>query len=61
MPTLAESPELVGFFSYSRDDDEDFDRTLSSLRQAIGKELRAELGRTKQDFRLWQDQDAIAP
>jgi TIR domain len=61
MPSLADLPEVIGFFSYSRDDDEDFDRTLSSLRLTIGKELRAQLGRTKQDFRLWQDQDAIAP
>jgi hypothetical protein len=61
MPSLAELPEITGFFSYSRDDDDDFERPLSSLREAINKELRAQLGRTKQDFRLWQDQNAIAP
>ena len=61
MPSLAELPEITGFFSYSRDDDDGFGRPLSSLREAINKELRAQLGRTKQDFRLWQDQNAIAP
>lgn len=58
MSTLAELPELVGFFSYSRDDDEAFKRTLSALRDGI---CRAELGRAKTSFRLWQDQAAIAP
>jgi hypothetical protein len=62
MSSLADLPEIVGFFSYSRDDDEDFGRQLSSLRDAIQKELAAALGRrNKRDFRLWQDQDAIAP
>ena len=61
MPLLAELPEVTGFFSYSRDDDDDFGHPLSSLREAINKELSAQLGRTKQDFRLWQDQKAIAP
>jgi hypothetical protein len=31
MSSLAECPELVGFFSYSRDDDEDSDKALSRL------------------------------
>jgi formylglycine-generating enzyme required for sulfatase activity len=61
MGSLAQLPELVGFFSYSREDDEDFRGSLSALRDAIARDLRAQLGRTKRNFRLWQDQDAIAP
>jgi TIR domain len=61
MSSLAELPEIRGFFSYSRDDDEDFGNQLSALREAIHRDLRAQLGRTRHDFRLWQDQDAIAP
>jgi TIR domain len=61
MSTLAELPELVGFFSYSREDDEAFKGTLSALRDSIHRELSAQLGRSKTTFRLWQDQAAIAP
>src|ERR1700738_1716362 len=61
MSTLAELPELVGFFSYSREDDEAFKGTLSALRDGIQRELSAQLGRSKATFRLWQDQAAIAP
>jgi hypothetical protein len=61
MSSLAELPELVGFFSYSRDDDEDFKGSLSALRDAIQKELRGQLGRNKTNFRLFQDQEAILP
>jgi hypothetical protein len=61
MTSLAQLPELVGFFSYSREDDEDFRGSLSALRDAIQRELSAQLGRTRRNFRLWQDQDAIAP
>lgn len=61
MSSLADLPELVGFFSYSRDDDEGFGRQLSSLRNAIREELAAALGRNKRNFDLWQDQDSIAP
>jgi TIR domain len=61
MPALAELPELVGFFSYSREDDEAFKGTLSALRDSIHRELSAQLGRAKTTFRLWQDQAAIAP
>src|SRR5262245_54352787 len=61
MSSLAELPELVGFFSYSRDDDESFKGTLSGLRDGIQRELSAQLGRSKKTFRLWQDQSAIAP
>jgi hypothetical protein len=61
MPSLAELPELVGFFSYSRDDDEDFKGSLTALRNGIQRELRAQLGRNKANFRLFQDQEAIPP
>jgi serine/threonine protein kinase len=61
MSTLAELPELVGFFSYSREDDEAFRGGLSTLREGIYRELSAQLGRSKMSFRLWQDQAAIAP
>jgi TIR domain-containing protein len=61
MSSLAELPELIGFFSYSRDDDESFKGTLSGLRDGIQRELSAQLGRSKKTFRLWQDQSAIAP
>jgi hypothetical protein len=61
MSSLADLPELVGFFSYSREDDEAFRGSLSALRDAIQRELGAQLGRSKRTFRLWQDQAAIAP
>ena len=61
MSSLADLPEIVGFFSYSREDDEAFEGTLSALRDAIQRELSAQLGRSKTNFRLWQDQKAIAP
>jgi hypothetical protein len=61
MSSLADLPEVVGFFSYSREDDEAFAGTLSALRDGIQRELSAQLGRSKTTFRLWQDQAAIAP
>jgi formylglycine-generating enzyme required for sulfatase activity len=62
MASLAELPNLVGFFSYSREDDEDFRGELSAIRAAIGRNLAALLGRSKrQNFHLWQDVEAIAP
>ena len=61
MSSLAELPELVGFFSYSREDDDAFKGMLSALRDGIQRELSAQLGRSKRAFRLWQDQMAIAP
>jgi hypothetical protein len=61
MPSLADAPDLVGFFSYSREDDEGSGGRLSKLRERIQEELRGQLGRTKRDFRLWQDKVAIAP
>jgi hypothetical protein len=56
MTSLANVPELVGFFSYSRRDDEHSQGSLSRLRTRIFSELRLQLGR---DFRLWQDTAAI--
>jgi hypothetical protein len=60
MSSLADAPDLVGFFSYSREDDEDSGGRLSKLRERIQAELRVQLGRTRKDFRLWQDKVAIA-
>jgi len=60
MFSLADAPDLVGFFSYSREDDEGSGGKLSKLRERIQEELRTQLGRTKRDFRLWQDKVAIA-
>src|SRR5580704_3321369 len=60
MPSLAERAELVGFFSYSREDDEDSKGALSALRDRIQRELRGQLGRSARNFRLWQDKEAIA-
>jgi len=59
MPSLADHQELVGFFSYSRDDDEDSQGALSALRDRIQRELRGQLGRSPREFRLWQDKQAI--
>ena len=47
MASLADTPDLVGFFSYSREDDEGSGGRLSKLRERIQEELRAQLGRTK--------------
>jgi hypothetical protein len=60
MSLLADLPELVGFFSYSREDDDDSNGALSALRDRIQRELRGQLGRSRVDFRLWQDKGAIA-
>jgi formylglycine-generating enzyme required for sulfatase activity len=59
MGSLAQLPELVGFFSYSRRDDKDFRGSLFALRAEIQRELSALLAH--RNFRLWQDQDAIDP
>jgi hypothetical protein len=59
MAILADLPELVGFFSYSRDDDEDSHGALSAFRDRIQKELRGQLGRSKATFKLWQDTEMI--
>src|ERR1043166_7962317 len=59
MSSLAELAELVGFFSYSREDDDDSNGALSALRERIQRELRGQLGRSMKAFRLWQDKEAI--
>jgi hypothetical protein len=61
MSSLAELREIVGFFSYSREDDESYKGRLSALREGIQHELSAQLGRSRTMFRLWQDKEAIAP
>ena len=62
MASLTEFAKLVGFFSYAREDDEDFRGELSALRSGIARELAACLGRRKGvDFDVWQDIVAIAP
>ena len=61
MASLTDRAELVGFFSYSREDDEDSSGALSALRDRIQRELRGQLGRTSKTLRLWQDKEAIAP
>lgn len=61
MPSLADREELVGFFSYAREDDADSDGALSALRDRIQRGLRGVLGRSPTTFRLWQDSEAIAP
>jgi formylglycine-generating enzyme required for sulfatase activity len=60
MSALTGLSEIVGFFSYSREDDEDSEGGLSRLRDRIQRELSSQLGRSRGDFRLWQDKAAIA-
>jgi outer membrane protein assembly factor BamD (BamD/ComL family) len=59
MSSLADLSDLVGFFSYSREDDQGSRGALSALRDAIQSELSAQLGRSHSDFRVWQDKAAI--
>ncbi len=59
MPSLAARPELVGVFSYSREDDDDSRGVLSALRARIPRELRGQVGRSAGNCRLWQDKEAI--
>ena len=61
MPALTDLPELVGFFSYSRDDDHDSEGGLTLLRRRIQSELRGQLGRSEKTLRLFQDAEAIPP
>jgi hypothetical protein len=58
---LADLPELVGFFSYSQEDDVDSHGALSALRNRIQGELRGQFGRTAKSFRFWRDKERIAP
>lgn len=60
MSSLMKRLDLVGFFSYSREDDQGSKGALSVLRDAIQDELSAQLGRTQADFRVWQDKTAIS-
>jgi len=59
MPSLADRTEIVGFFSYSREDDEDSGGALSALRDRIQRVLGSQLGRSKSEIQLWQDKEAI--
>ena len=61
MTILAQLPEIIGFFSYAREDDLDSEGALSALRKRIQSELRAQLGRSEKTLRLFQDAEAIAP
>jgi hypothetical protein len=56
MSSLADLPDLVGFFSYARRDDAHNDGALTLLRQRIRNELEVRLGRR---LRVWQDTEAI--
>jgi TIR domain len=60
MASLAELPKLIGFFSYSRNDDEGDDGAVLNLANRIYRELRSQLGRNDQNFKLWRDKDALA-
>jgi hypothetical protein len=59
MRSLADLSEVVGFFSYSRDDDEDSEGALLGLRDHIQRELRRQMGRSESDLRLWQEKMPI--
>src|SRR6516162_4586743 len=60
MASLATLPKVVGFFSYSRNDDEGDNGAVSALANRIFLELRAQLGRNNENFKLWRDKDALA-
>jgi hypothetical protein len=60
MSTLADLPELIGFFSYSREDDDGSNGALPALRDAIQGELSAQLGRSPANFLVWQDKTTIS-
>jgi hypothetical protein len=60
MSSLADLPYLIGFFSYSRNDDEGDDRAVSALSNRIYRDLCQQLGRNEKDFKLWRDKDALA-
>src|SRR3984893_13062932 len=60
MSSLAQLPKLIGFFSYSRTDDEGDDGAVLALANRIYRELRSQLGRNDQNFKLWRDKDALA-
>jgi hypothetical protein len=60
MGSLVDLPKLVGFFSYSRNDDEAADGAVTVLANRIFLELRTQLGRNNENFKLWRDKDALA-
>jgi cobaltochelatase CobT len=60
MSALADLPKIVGFFSYSRNDDEGDDGAITAIADRIYRELRAQLGRTTANFKLWRDKAALA-
>src|SRR5579864_1269087 len=57
MLSLADLPELVGFFSYAREDD---DGALATLREQITRELQVQLGRSARTLRIWPGKEEIA-
>jgi WD40 repeat protein len=62
MATLARyysSSKLIGFFSYSRQDDTGFKDVLSAFRTKIQEELGAQLGLSTDNFNIWQDTESI--
>src|SRR5262245_61494887 len=59
MSSLADLPELVGFFGYASAEDAYWNGGLSALRERIQLELRSQLGRSRTNFRIWQDKEAI--
>jgi hypothetical protein len=52
MGSLADLPKLLGFFSYSRNDDEGDGGAVSVLANRIYRELRLQLGRSDEDSSL---------
>jgi hypothetical protein len=61
MPSLAELPEIIGFFSYSREDDEAEGGGISELRERIERALREQLGRPVKTIRLQQRRRSSPP
>jgi len=61
MSPLADLAELVGFFAYSREDDEDSRGALPALRDAIQRELGAQLVAHGADSGFGRTMEAIAP
>src|SRR3981081_371730 len=60
MSLLDRNKLLVGFFSYSREDDKGSAGKLSGLRERIQEELCVQTGRSRREVRLWQDTAALA-
>ena len=59
MSSLADAPNLVGFFSYSREDDEDCGGKLSKLESAFKRNCAANSVASRQ-ISDYQDKTAIA-